>query len=279
MKQYIATAFVALCLLSSCSEYNKVLKSADYEYKYEAAKAFFTEGSYGKAATLLEELVPILKGSSYGEEALYMLGMTYQNQGDYVMAANYFTTYYTSYPRGEFTEEARFQSGRSLYLGTPEFRLDQTNTYNAIRELQVFIEFFPSSARRLQAQDMIFELQDRLVEKEYYSAKLYYDLGTYTGNSSIASTGNNYQAAIVTAQNVLKDYPYTSMREALALLILKAKYGLAKESVEEKKQERMQDVIDEYYAFKNDFPESKSLSDVESIFKNAMKYAETSASE
>ena len=69
---------------------------------------------------------------------------------------------------------------------------------------------------------MIFELQDKLVEKEYLSAKLYYDLGSYSGNASYSSTGNNYLAAIVTAQNVLKDYPYTKKREELSILILRA---------------------------------------------------------
>lgn len=87
------------------------------------------------------------------------------------------------------------------------------------------------SDRKELAQNMIFELQDKLVEKEYLSAKLYYDLGSYSGNAVYSSTGNNYLAAIVTAQNVLKEYPYTKMREDLSILILRAKYHMAKESV------------------------------------------------
>lgn len=136
----------------------------------------------------------------------------------------------------------------------------------------MFMEYFPGSSRKNIAQDMIFELQDKLVEKEYLSAKLYYDLGSYSGNASYSSTGNNYLAAIVTAQNVLKDYPYTKKREELSILILRAKYGMAKESVLEKKEERMRETIDEYYAFKNEFPESKYLSEVENIYKDASKY-------
>jgi outer membrane protein assembly factor BamD len=34
----------------------------------------------------------------------------------------------------------------------------------------------------------------------------------------------------------------------------------------------MRDAIDEYYAFKNEFPESKYMKEVESIYKNASKY-------
>lgn len=265
-------ALLSAGVFSSCGEYNKVLKSQDYEYKYEAAKGYFAKGQNSRAATILEELVTILKGTGNGEESLYMLAMTYYNQGDYVSASHYFNTYYTTYPRGTYTELARFYSGKAMYLDTPEPRLDQSSTYKAINELQMFMEYFPGSSRKDIAQDMIFELQDKLVEKEYLSAKLYYDLGSYSGNASYSSTGNNYLAAIVTAQNVLKDYPYTKKREELSILILRAKYGMAKESVLEKKEERMRETIDEYYAFKNEFPESKYLSEVENIYKDASKY-------
>ena len=201
-----------------------------------------------------------------------MLAMTYFNQGDYISASHYFNVYYTTYPRGTYTELARFFCGKSLYLDTPEPRLDQTSTYKAIEELQMFIEYFPTSPRKDIAQNMIFELQDKLVEKEYLSAKLYYDLGSYTGNTSYSSTGNNYLAAVVTAQNVLRDYPYTKRREDLSILILRAKYDMAKQSVFEKREERMRDAIDEYYAFKNEFPESKYIKEVEAIYQDASQY-------
>lgn len=271
---------MALCsagVLTSCGEYNKVLKCTDYEYKYEAAKSYFAQGQNTKAATLLEDLITILKGTSSGEESLYMLSMAYYNQGDYVTAAQYLNTYYTTYPRGKYTEQARFNAGRALYLDTPEPRLDQSSTVKAIQELQMFMEYFPRSERKAEAQNMIFELQDKLVEKDFLSAKLYYDLGDYTGNSSYSSTGNNYLAAIITAQNILKDYPYTKLREDISMLILRARYDMAKASVDEKKEERMRDTIDEYYAFVNEFPESKYLAEAEKMFKDASTYVKDSS--
>jgi outer membrane protein assembly factor BamD len=276
MKKYIAIALLTGAFLTSCGEYNKVLKSTDYVYQYEAAKSYFGEGKYNKAATLLESLTNILKGTKDAEESLYMLAMCYYNQEDYVTASHYFTTYYNTYPRGVFTELARFHSGKALFLDTPEARLDQSSTYSAIQELQMFMEYFPGSKRKTEAQIMIFSLQDKLVEKEFLTAKLYYDLGTYTGNASYTAdmrvNGNNYLACITTVQNALKDYPYTTMREEISMLLLRAKYKLGSESVLEKKEERMREAIDEYYAFKNEFPESKHMKEVESIYKNASKY-------
>ncbi|WP_321480448.1 outer membrane protein assembly factor BamD [uncultured Bacteroides sp.] len=259
MKKKTIVYLLAVIMFSSCGEYNKLLKSTDYEYKYEAAKNYFAKGQYNKSATLLNELITILKGTDKAEESLYMLGMSYYNQGDYQTAAQTFITYYNTYPRGTFTELARFHAGKALYLDTPEARLDQSGTYSAIQQLQLFVEYFPKSSKKQEAQKMIFELQDKLVLKEYLSAKLYYNLGNYLGN--------NYLSCVVTAQNALKDYPYTHYREDLSILILKAKYEMAIYSVEDKKQERYREAIDEYYAFVNEFPESKYLKDAEKIFK------------
>ena len=263
MKKNILITLLAALLLSSCGEYNKLLKSTDYEYKYEAAKNYFAKGQYNRAATLLNELIAILKGTDKAEESLYMLGMSYYNQNDYQTAAQTFTQYYNVYPRGTFTELARFHAGKALYLDTPEPRLDQSGTYNAIQQLQMFLEYFPNSAKKDEAQNMIFALQDKLVMKEYLSAKLYYNLGNYLGN--------NYESCVITAQNALKDYPYTNMREDLAILILRAKYEMAVFSVEDKREERYREAVDEYYAFKNEFPESKYMKDADRIFKEAQK--------
>lgn len=263
MKKVILLSWVLILIFSSCGEYNKLLKSTDYEYKYEAAKTYFAKGQYSRAATLLNELITILKGTDKAEESLYMLGMSYYNQKDYQTAAQTFIQYYNVYPRGVYAELARFHAGKALYLDTPEPRLDQSGTYSAIQQLQMFIEYFPQSVKKEEAQNMIFTLQDKLVMKEYLSARLYYNLGNYLGN--------NYQACVITAQNALKDYPYTNLREDLSILILRAKYELAVYSVEDRKIERYREAVDEYYAFKNEFPESKYMKEAERIFKESQK--------
>ncbi|MEG2150259.1 MAG: outer membrane protein assembly factor BamD [Bacteroidaceae bacterium] len=263
MKKNIIIALLMTAMLSSCGEYNKILKSTNYEYKYEVAKNYFAQGKYSRSASLLEELITILKGTDKAEESLYMLAMSYYNQEDYSTSSHYFITYYNTYPRGTFTELSRYHAGKALFLDTPEPRLDQSGTYTAIQELQMFMEYYPMSTKKQDAQDMIFKLQDKLVQKDYLSAKLYYDLGTYMGN--------NYQACVITAQNALKDYPYTAARESLSILVLRAKYQMALLSVADKKEDRFRETIDEYYAFKNEFPESKHTKEIEKIFIDSNK--------
>lgn len=239
----------------------------DYDYKYEAAKEYYTSGKYMRAATLLEELIAIMKGTDKAEESLYMLAMCYYGQGDYETASHYFITYYNNYPQGIYTEEARFYTGKTLYMAVPEPRLDQSATVKAIQELQVFMEYYPMSTRKDEIQNMLYDLQNNLAEKELISARLYYDLGPYMGNSTSRNSGNNYEACVITAENALKDYPFCRQREELSMLILRAKSEMALQSVEEKKQDRMRDALDEYYAFKNDYPESKYIKDVEKIYR------------
>lgn len=114
------------------------------------------------------------------------------------------------------------------------------------------------------AQNAIFELQDKLTLKELQSAQLYYNLGTYMGN--------NYQSAIIVAQNALKTYPYTKYREQLEMLILKSRFQEAQESVEERKEERFREVIDEYYSFINNYPDTHNRKEADNILKIARRY-------
>ncbi len=267
MKKTAFILLLAVVLLASCSSFDKVYKSADVDYKYEAAKEYYLSGNYSKASQLLETMVTMLKGGDKAEESLIMLAMCYYNSEDYETASQYFRLCYSNYPRGEFAEFARFHSGKSLFMDITEPELDQSGTFVAINELQLFLEYFPTSSYRKAAQDMIFAMHDVIVEKEYKTAKLYYDLGDY-----MAYMGNNYQACIITAQNALKDYPYTKLREELSMLVLRAKYKMAHNSVEEKKNERYRETIDEYYAFKTEFPGSKHLPEADSFFKEAKKF-------
>ena len=266
MKKTVYILLLLIVALTSCDSYNKVFKTNDYDYRYETAKAYYLEGKYTQAAELLESMVTMLKGGDKAEESLILLARCYYESKDYETASQYFKLHYSNYPRGEYAEYSRFYSGKSLFMDTPEPELDQSNTYAAINELQLFMEYYPHSGYNNEAQDMILKMHDVLVKKMYLSAKLYYDLG------DLAYIGNNYQACIVTAQNALEDYPYTTLREELSILILRAKYQMAHKSVEAKKLERYRNTIDEYYAFKTEFPDSKYIKEADKYYKEAMKF-------
>lgn len=277
-KNIVLLVSISLLILSSCGQFNKVVKTTDYEYKYEIAKQYYAEGEYNRAALLIQDVLAILKGTDKGEESLFLLGMATYKARNYDIAVSYFRKYYEHYPRGLYTQEARFYCAMSLYNNIPEVRLDQTETYEAVTEFQNFLELYPESPLAISAQTKIFNLQDKLVEKEYLSAKLYFDLGSYFGNCTYG--GSNYQACIITAENAMREFPYASKREDFGIMILRAKYELACQSIEVKKEERFQSTVDEYYGFVSEFPESKYLSEAKTIFeKSKIKVKETTVEE
>lgn len=263
-------AIVGMILVSSCAhEYNQVYKINDTKYQYEFAKELYARGKYAQATELLNGLVTVLKGTEYGQECLYTLAMSEYNSRNYETASTYFKKYYSSYPRGIFAEQASFYTGQSLFKSTPEPRLDQTATVMAIAAFQEYLDLFPHGTMVADAQKRLFELQDKLVEKELLSAQLYYNLGSYFGNCT--SDGNNYEACIVTSQNAIDDYPYTSLREEFAALIMKSRYRLAEQSVESKKIDRYREAEDECYGFINEYPESKERHTAEKYIEACRK--------
>lgn len=265
----IATC-VALLMTSCVNEYNQITKSGDYTLKYEYAKQCYAQGKYSRAVPLLQEVVTMKKGSTEGEECLYMLAMAEFGMKDYETASEYFKKYFSSYPKGRYAENAKYYVGESLFQNAPEPRLDQSTTMTAIAAFQEYLDIFPDAHLKSQATSRLYALQDLLVEKEYKSARLYFDLGTYFGNCT--NGGNNYEACIVTAQNALKDYPYSNRREEFASLVMKSKYELAKMSVESKQLERYQDAEDECYGFINEYPDSKERSLAEKYIEKCKEY-------
>ena len=265
----IATC-VALLMTSCVNEYNQITKSGDYTLKYEYAKQCYAQGKYSRAVPLLQEVVTMKKGSTEGEECLYMLAMAEFGMKDYETASEYFKKYFSSYPKGRYAENAKYYVGESLFQNAPEPRLDQSTTMTAIAAFQEYLDIFPDAHLKSQATSRLYALQDLLVEKEYKSARLYFDLGTYFGNCT--NGGNNYEACIVTAQNALKDYPYSNRREEFASLVMKSKYELAKMSVESKQLERYQDAEDECYGFINEYPDSKERSLAEKYIEKCKEF-------
>ncbi|MBO4977634.1 MAG: outer membrane protein assembly factor BamD [Muribaculaceae bacterium] len=259
-------SIVVAVTLCSCGEYQRVLKSDDYELKFNYAKRAYEEKRYVQAATLLRDCITVFKGYEKAEESLYLLGMSHYENHDYASSGAYLRSYYTRYPHGRYAEPARFFCGYGYYLDSPDPQLDQTGTIKAIEELQGFLDYFPRSEKVSIAQNAIFELQDKLTLKQLQNAQLYYNLGNYMGN--------NYESAVIVARNAVRDYPYSKYKEDLEMLILKARYAEAANSIEERKAERFRDVVDEYYSFINNYPDSPNRSEADNIYRIAQRYVQ-----
>jgi outer membrane protein assembly factor BamD len=273
MRKFLA---IAITLLLGCictpawadKYYNQLLKSQDSELKYKAAMQYYEQKDYKKTIRLLEDISSLYKGTEKSENLLYVLSSSYFQRKDYIASAHYYKLYVNTYMRGKHYAECLFMLAYSEYMESPEPELDQRPTLKAIEHFQLFIEQFPYNEQVEQAKAMQKELYDKLAEREYLNAKLYYNLGDYRGN--------NYRAAIVTAQNAMNDYPDSKYIEELAFIIVKSKYHEAIKSVQEKILDRSEDARDECYYFLQEHPESKYVKDAKKMAEHLQKIIDNS---
>lgn len=240
--------------LFSCSDFNKVVKSTDYEYKYKKAVEYYEAEDYTHANTLFQDLVYVFRGTSKGDDLFNYYANSLFKQSDYILAGHYFKNIIDQYPRSEFVEDAQFMVGFCFYKDSPTSKLDQDISKRAIDALQLFINIYPYSTRVEEANILIDELNEKITLKSYQNAKLYYDM-------------NYYKAAVIALENSIIDYPDTKYREEIKYLLFKAKYNLAINSVEEKKRERLNDARDEYFNFVDEFENSKYSREAKRDFK------------
>lgn len=254
MRKFGIGLIVILVALSSCGDYNKILKSTDYEFKYKKAVEYYDDGEYVKAASLFQELVNIYRGTSRADKIYYYYAKSMIGQKDYLMAGHYFKSLIDEFPTSEYVEEAQFMTGYCSYLMSPKARLDQTLTHEAIAALQLYNNLYPFSDRVEEANRLIEELQEKLVYKSYLTAKLYYDF-------------ESYKAAVIALSNSLNEYPDSQYREELMYMLLKSKYLLAVNSVEDKKETRLSSALDEYFTFVDVYPESRYRKEVDRFYE------------
>lgn len=241
-----------LLTLSSCSKYQRLLKSSDYELKYQKAKQYFEEENYAKALPLLEELMTIYRGTDKGEDVYYFYAKCYFADEDYVLSSYHLKNFVRTYPTSPRAEECLYLSALSYYFDSPKYSLDQSSSYLAIQEFQLFVNQYPGSEKVKESNEYIDKLRFKLETKSFEIAKLYY----YTGN---------YKAAITTFNNTTKDFPSTIYKEEILFLTLRSGFLLATNSVENKKLERFKNAEAYYFKFADAFPQSKNKKEAEAM--------------
>jgi outer membrane protein assembly factor BamD len=249
---------LALVLVTSCGEYQKILKSTDYDMKKTKAKEYFTAGKYVKATELFEQIIPRYRATEEAEDLIWMNGQAYYSMKQFDMAGSVFKSYIEQYGYGKHIEEAYYMSAICDYNISPRAELDQENTKKAIEGFTIFLSRYPESSRGEECKKLMNELHERLVEKSYISAKLYYDM-------------KNYKAAVVALSNSLKEYAETEYREEMMFLKLNSLYLYAVNSFAAKQKERYQATLDDYYSFMEEFPKSKYAKDVKKVYQETAK--------
>jgi len=269
LKKQINTILIVLftgILTYSCSEFEKVIKSEDPLVKFDKAFYYYDKGEYVKAGTLFDQLAPLTRGTRKADSVFFFQAMTQFNLNDYIISGHYFSTFVRMYENSHFIEEAAYMEAYCYYMQSPRAELDQVSTNQALDAFRLYMIRYPKSPRIADCQRILLELNQKLQEKAFVGARLYYNL-------------DDYKAAIVALSNCLVDYPETKYREEIMFMLLKSKYMLAVNSVQAKRMERFQDTVDEYYSFVTEFPESKSKKEAEDMYSECSKYVKETDTE
>lgn len=241
--------FTSILLFTSCSEYQKLLNSDDISEKYKQAENYYNKGEYRQANRLFEQIIPKYRGRPQAQRIIFFFAETYMQTKRYSLAGYQYENFVKSYPKSERVQEASFKAAKSYYFQSPEYSLDQEDTYNAIEKLQVFINLYPNSEYTPEANQMISELQEKLEKKDFEIAKQYYTI-------------RDYKASIKSNENFIASFPGTKFREESLYTKFLSLYQIGVNSIYTKKEERLKKLQKEYDLILRYYPETPFLDDL-----------------
>ena len=247
MKQtflYAVCGVILITAFSGCAGINALLKSGQPDLIYSKALEYYQKEKWSRASTLFE-----------GVQHYY-----------YDTAATLLDDFRRKFGRSAFIEDAEGMYALCFYYLSPGPSRDQTMTGQALIAINEFMSRYPHSEQIENFKTINTELTQRLHDKAYLNAYTYYKIG-------------RYKSAIVSLKNALKQYPESSHREEIMYLIVDASYRFASNSVAEKQTDRYLAMLDSYLSFKEEFPESKHIKEVDRMAQHARDYLDRNKQE
>lgn len=223
-------------LIVSCSGYNKVLKSTDYDLKYRTALKCYEEGKFYKAQTLFDDISHFFAGTDKEDSVAYYGGASYYKQGDFMMSGEKFDEFRRRFGRSPFLEDVEYMYAKGFYYMSPAPNRDQTPTRQALIAISEYLSRYPNSTKKDVLFEHTAELKQKLYDKAFLNAEVYYKIGYYN-------------SAVVALKNAIDMYPESNHQEELSYLIVKSHFLYAKNSVFEMQRERFMNMQDAYYSF------------------------------
>jgi outer membrane protein assembly factor BamD len=263
--KFFAIVFFSLVLLS-CTGISKVLKSKDPQYKLRMAEQYYAKKKYNYAQQVYEDIMPYYRGTPEFEDIYYKYAYCAYYQKDYLNAENLFKTFLEIYPNSKKGEEMDYMRAYTFYKQSPKPQLEQTNTLKAIGMMQMFINTHPNSPRNKEANEIIDALRQKLEIKDHGAAQLYFDIG-------------QFRAAAVAFNALLNTFPESNRSDEYKWMAIKSYYRFAELSIEEKKAERYEKVIQECNEFIDRFRGSPYEKEVENFLNQSNNNLKTYTNE
>ena len=238
-----------------------MLKGSDYNLKYEKALEYYNNDQCYKSLPLLEELMSYFRMTNKGGDVYYYYAKNQYCMGDFYLAGYYFKRFVKNFPQSSRVEECAFNSAICLMMNSPDYYLDQTESYKAIDEFQLFMSKYPNSYLIDSCNNMVTNLRNRLELKSFEKGKLYFKM-------------EKYRSATIALNTTILEFPNTKYKEEVLFLILKSNFLFASNSINSKKIVRFEESIKSYYTFVDSFKNSKFAKEAESFYLSSLKELE-----
>jgi outer membrane protein assembly factor BamD len=221
-----ALALGALVFSGGCGGKKKpaVTPAAEADkYLYEQGTQYLNKKRWLRAAEYYKSLLDKYPQSRYRPDAKLGLGdalLAQDSGGSLILATNEFSEFLTFYPTHERAYYAQYKLGLTHYQQMLAPQRDQTQTRDAIREFEKFVERYPDSPLIDDGRKRLQESRDRLSDADYQVGVFYYRSRWYPG-------------AIVRLRASTKDNPKFSKRDGVYYYLAETfvKMGLTPEAV------------------------------------------------
>lgn len=242
-----------------CGTYSKILKSEDPEVIYKAAMDYYEQGKYNRTVDLFGMVRHLYLNTERADSIAYFTGMAYYKNRSFDMSSMTFDDFRKRYGRSPFLPDAEYRYAKGLYYMSPASNRDQTATVSALVAINEYLERYPDNQYKEILVENMRELNGKLDDKAFINAKLYY-------------TTKNYKSAVVAFRNALSQFPESKHKEEMMYLTVRSAFLLAQNSVYSLKRDRYLDMMDSYYTFVSDYPESSYRKNADGMMEAARAY-------
>ena len=212
----------AIFILFACSS-KRIDGSAGPEVLYNRAmneleqkRGFpwiFTGTDYDLVLKLFKEIQIRYTYSPYATLAELRTGDTYFKKGEYEQAAVEYEEFIKRHPGHEETPYATFRLALSHFKRMKSYDRDPTDTREALKWFNIFVDKYPDSPLVGDAKKMVIECRNSLAKREIYLGNFY-------------AKRKNYKAAAERYKLVVERYQDTSKYEEALYVLGKSYYDM-----------------------------------------------------
>jgi outer membrane protein assembly factor BamD len=172
----VSTVFIAGCANTAKDLDGDASRLAMCKERVSVVEERFKKQEYGRIKNKLEEILALCPGTGYMEQAQFMLAESFFNLEEWIEARGEYGSFVLNFPGSPYAETAEFRKAVSSFNMEFHIARDDTQTTVAMKDFERFTSNYPESPLADSVDFYYNKLINRLAEREFQTANLYYKL-------------------------------------------------------------------------------------------------------